>query len=143
MSLRPLRPQSPRRIEWEQLVANNLCNRWECPTSDVQGVLETMAERVDELFEDFIPADHAADILATDGRMQRALTPPTASTELVGRIHSTIAGDSGDDEADLLSEIAGLIDDGSIVFASQACSEEEAQALGFNNAAEAAANAAR
>lgn len=39
--------------------------------------------------------------------------------ELAGRIHAALAGDSSDDEADLLAEIADDLEAGRLVYAKQ------------------------
>lgn len=66
MSLRPITPQSPARIEWEQAVCLAIEHKIECTTSDAQGIMDAQADRVDSLYLLRTVADIAAIKLLQD-----------------------------------------------------------------------------
>lgn len=67
MSLRPLTPQSPARIEWEQSVTLHIEQMADMTTSDVQGMLEADPDGVDRVFNDgHKPLEAARILLGTD-----------------------------------------------------------------------------
>lgn len=48
--LKPLQPQSPQRIEWEQAVCHHIEIEAECTTGDAQGIMEAQSSTVDSLY---------------------------------------------------------------------------------------------
>ena len=69
--LKPLRPQSEKKIKWERDVLNHLIRMLEIPNGDAQGIYEVQAFKMDAMYADGVKPLIAAkrlDILSKGGR---------------------------------------------------------------------------
>jgi hypothetical protein len=65
MALRPITPQTPARVRWETAVTEALAARLECDYGDASGILATVPDTLDRLFQTYAEPDQVAAVVDT------------------------------------------------------------------------------